>query len=58
MTLTIPKINKILKILENIALGLFVNGIYSIIVGNLNIANFIIVVGSIYILAITIIFGE
>jgi len=58
MNLTIKKINKILKILENIALGLFVNGIYSIIVGNLNLANFIIVVGSIYILAITIIFGE
>ncbi|MEO1958418.1 MAG: hypothetical protein ABGX23_02595 [Nautiliaceae bacterium] len=58
MTLTIPKINKILKILENIALGLFVNGIYSIIVGNINLANLIIVIGSIYILAITIFFGE
>ncbi|MEO1959075.1 MAG: hypothetical protein ABGX23_05940 [Nautiliaceae bacterium] len=58
MTLTIPKINKILKILENIALGLFVNGIYSIIVGNINLANLIIVIGSIYILAITIFFGD
>jgi len=49
---------KLFKLIENIALGLFVNGSYGIMTGNINLANMIIVIGSIYTMAITIFYGE
>ncbi len=44
--------------LKNIALGLFVNGSYGIMTANINLANATIVVGSVYIMEITIFYGE
>jgi len=49
---------KLFKLIENIALGLFVNGSYGIMIGNINLANIIIIVGSIYTMGITIFYGE
>jgi len=50
--------NKIYKVCENISLGLFVNGSYSLLTGNLSMVNFYLTFISIYSMALFIILQE
>lgn len=49
---------KLYKLLENVGLGIFVNGSYGLLQGEALSANIYIVVGSIYLMYISILYQE
>ncbi|MEA1955840.1 MAG: hypothetical protein U9N02_05025 [Campylobacterota bacterium] len=49
---------KILKLLENIALGIFINGSYGYLYGDVSSLNLYIIFGSIYLMYISILYQE
>ena len=49
---------KVFKVCENISLGLFVNGSYGLLQGDITMINFYITLGSIYSMAFFIILEE
>jgi len=52
------KMKKILRVFENISLGLFVNGSYGLLQGDLSLVNIYIVISSIYSMTFFIILQE
>jgi len=50
--------DKILKLLENISLGIFINGSYGYLHGDASSLNIYIIIGSIYLMYITILYQE
>jgi hypothetical protein len=50
--------NKLLRILENISLGLFVNGSYTIMTDDINIKSLLVAFISLYVMILVIVFQE